>query len=318
MAQFILKRLIGLIFVLVGVTIITFVIGFYAPGDPIQEMLGPHFNMATYLRLKHTYGLDLPIWQQYFNYIWNLLRGDLGYSFQSNRPVWDVLKDGVPTSLELGLWGLLVQVLIGVPLGILAALKAGTWVDTISMTLAIFLFSVPSFILASLFQVSIVYLHQNLGFEWPVAGWGNAWQYSISDIQYKLGPIIVYAAIGLAYFARLTRTSTLEILRQDYIRTARAKGLKERSVIYRHAMRNALIPIITVLGVSLGFLVAGAFFTETVFNIPGIGYITIQSISTRDYPVIQSTTVLLAAAVVFGNLLSDLLYTAVDPRIKIS
>ncbi|GHO84492.1 ABC transporter permease [Dictyobacter formicarum] len=319
MAQFLLKRLIGLVFVLLGVTFITFIIGYAAPGDPIQEMMGNHFNLAQYLRLKHQYGLDLPLLQQYFNYIVRLLHGDLGTSFQTeNRPVWDILKDGVPTSLELGMWGLLVQVLIGIPLGILAALKSGTWIDTISMGLAIFLFSVPSFILASLFQVAIVYLHNSVGLSWPVAGWGNAWQYTPSDIQFKLGPIIIYAAIGLAYFARLTRTSTLEVLRQDYIRTARAKGLKERVVVYRHAMRNALIPIITVLGVTLGFLVTGAFFTENVFNINGIGYITIQSITTRDYPVIQATTVLLATGVVLGNLISDLLYTAVDPRIKVS
>lgn len=319
MAQFLLKRLIGLVFVLVGVTFITFIIGYAAPGDPIQEMLGNHFNALQYARLKHQYGLDLPVLQQYFNYIVRLLHGDLGTSFQTaNRPVWDILKDGVPTSLELGMWGLLVQILIGVPLGILAALKSGTWIDTTSMGLAIFLFSVPSFILASLFQVAIVYLHSSVGFSWPVAGWGNTWQYTPSDIQFKLGPIIIYAAIGLAYFARLTRTSTLEVLRQDYIRTARAKGLKERIVVYRHAMRNALIPIVTVLGVSLGFLVTGAFFTETVFNINGIGYITIQSINTRDYPVIQATTVLLATGVVLGNLISDLLYTAVDPRIKVS
>jgi len=320
MAQFIIKRLIGLIFVLLGVTFITFIMGYFAPGDPIQEMLGNHFSQVQYLRLKHQYGLDLPLLQQYFNYIVQLLHGNLGTSFQQQgRPVWEILSDGVPTSLELGMWGLLVQVIVGIPLGILAALKSGTWVDTLSMGLAIFLFSVPSFILASLFQVAMVYLHGAVpGFYWPVAGWGNTWQYSLSDIQSKLGPILVYGAIGLAYFARLTRTSTLEVLRQDYIRTARAKGLKERVVVYRHAMRNALIPIITVLGVTLGFLVTGAFFTEEIFNINGIGYITIQSINTRDYPVIQATTVLLATGVVVGNFLSDLLYTAVDPRIKVS
>ncbi|GCF09166.1 ABC transporter permease [Dictyobacter arantiisoli] len=319
MAQFFIKRLIGLVFVLLGVTFITFIFGFYAPGDPITAMLGNHFNLAAYLRLKHEYGLDLPLYQQYYNYVVNLLHGNLGTSFTTQgRAVWDILSTGVPTSLELGFWGLLLQILIGVPLGILSALKAGTWLDTLSMTSAIFLFAIPSFILATLFQVVIVYLHLHFGVSWPVAGWGNTWQYGWSDIQFKLAPVIIYAATGMAYFVRLTRTSTLEVLRKDYIRTARAKGLKERVVIYRHSLRNALIPIITVLGVSLGFLVTGAFFIETVFNISGIGYITIQSITTRDYPVIQATTVLLASAVVLGNLISDLLYTAVDPRIKIS
>ncbi len=319
MTQFLIKRLIGLIFVLIGVTFITFIIGFKAPGDPILTMLGPHFNEATYLRLRHAYGLDLPWYQQYFNYVVNLLHGNLGTSFETEgRPVWDILKDGVPTSLELGFWGLVIELVVGIPLGIAAALNAGKWFDSVSMGVAIFLFAIPTFVLAVLIQVLIVYLHNSTGFYWPVEGWGNAWEYSFTDIQFKLFPIVVYSATGLAYFARLTRTSTLEVLRQDYIRTARAKGLRERVVIYRHAMRNALIPIITVLGVSIGFLVTGAFFIENAFNISGIGYITLQSINTRDYPVIQGTTVLLAAAVVLGNLISDLLYTIVDPRIKVS
>jgi ABC-type dipeptide/oligopeptide/nickel transport system permease component len=319
MTQFLIKRLIGLIFVLIGVTFITFIIGYAVPGDPIQGMLGPHFNELTYLRLKHLYGLDLPWYQQYLNYVINLLHGNLGTSFSTQgRPVWDILKDGVPTSLELGFWGLVIELGVGIPLGVAAALYAGKWFDSASMGLALFLYAIPSFVLAVLVQVVIVYLHNSTGFFWPVEGWGNTWHYSFTDIQFKLAPVLIYGATGLAYFARLTRTSTLEVLRQDYIRTARAKGLFERVVIYRHAMRNAMIPLITVLGVSLGFLVTGAFFIENVFNISGIGYITIQSINTRDYPVIQGTTVLLAAAVVLGNLISDLLYTVVDPRIKVS
>ena len=212
----------------------------------------------------------------------------------------------------------MLELIVGIPLGILAALKAGSWIDSLSMAVALILYAVPVFILAVLLQVLIVWLTLNAGLHWPVSGWGTPWQYSWSDIQFKLGPIIIFAAAGMAYFARLARTSTLEVLRQDYIRTARAKGLYERIVIYRHALRNSLIPIITVLGVSIGFLVAGAFFIENVFNIPGIGYITIESITTRDYPVIQATTVLLAIAVVIGNLISDILYTVVDPRIKTS
>jgi len=319
MVQFLVKRLIGLVFVVVAVTFISFIIGFYAPGDPIRDMLGAHFNPLAYARLKHSYGLDLPWYQQYFNFLSNLSRGDLGLSFQTvNRPVWDILKQGLPVSLELGLWGLILQFIVGIPIGILAALKANTWVDSLSMTLALILYAIPVFILAVVFQVAIVWLHLNLGLQWPVSGWGNAWQYSWHDIQSKLGPIIIFATAGIAYFARIARTSTLEVLRQDYIRTARAKGLVERIVVYRHAMRNALIPLVTILGISIGFLVVGAFFIENVFNLPGIGYTTITSVTTRDYPVIQATTVLLAVAVVVGNLISDILYTVVDPRIKAS
>ncbi|HLZ64191.1 MAG TPA: ABC transporter permease [Ktedonosporobacter sp.] len=317
MFLFLLKRLIGLVFVLICVTFITFIMGYLAPGDPIRGLLGPHFNPITYVQLKHVYGLDLPWYQQYFNFLAHLMRFDFGLSFEvQGRAVWDILKDGVPTSLELGFWGLLIQLLIGIPMGVVSALRAGSWIDTTNMSIALVLYAIPSFVFGVLLQVVIVWLHLNAGFQWPVSGWGTPWHYSWSDIQFKLIPILVYAAIGIAFFARLTRTSTLEILRQDYIRTARAKGLIENIVIYRHALRNAMIPIITALGVSIGFLVVGAFFIENVFNISGIGYITIASVQTRDYPVIQATTVLLACAVVMGNLISDILYTVVDPRIK--
>ena len=203
------------------------------------------------------------------------------------------------------------------PLGVYSALKANTWIDTTNMGIMLILFSIPSFVLAVYFQVIIVTIDQGTGSSWPVAGWGNNWQYTWSDIQYKLGPILVLSAISLAYFARLARTSMLEVLRQDYVRTARAKGMREQVVIYRHALRNALIPLVTVIGLSFGLIITGAFFIENIFNIPGIAQISISSINDRDYPVIQATVVLLAVAVVFGNLLSDILYTVVDPRIKI-
>lgn len=317
MVQFLVKRFIGLLFVVIMVTFITFIMGYFAPGDPIRQLLGNHFRPEIYAALKHAYGLDVPWYQQYFNFFTHLLRFDFGYSFQyENRPVWDILKDGVPVSIELGLWALLAQVAIGVPLGILSALKANTWIDTSNMAVMLTIYAVPTFVLAVLFQVVIVWLDQHTGLGWPVANWGNPWQYTWSDIQFKLAPILVYAATGLAYFARLSRTSMLEVLRQDYVRTARAKGMREPVVIYRHALRNAMIPLVTILGLSIGFLVTGAFFIERIFNIPGIAETTLSSIGFRDYPVIQATTILLAVAVVLGNLLSDLLYTVVDPRIK--
>ena len=322
MIQFFVKRLIGLLFVIIGVTFITFVMGINAPGDPIIGMLGQHFNHAQYLALKHTYGLDLPWWQQYLNYLRNLFTFHFGLSYEyPNRQVWDILASGVPISLELGFWALTLTMLIGIPLGILSALKANTWVDTTNMTVMLVLYAIPVFVLAVFVQVFILWI-DNLtgganGIGWPVAQWGTPWHYSWSDIQFKLAPILVYAATGVAYYARLSRTTMLEVLRQDYVRTARAKGLRERVVIYRHALRNAMIPLVTVFGVALGFLVTGAFFIESIFNIPGIAGITLTSITSRDYPVIQATTVMLAVAVVLGNLLSDFLYTVVDPRIKI-
>jgi ABC-type dipeptide/oligopeptide/nickel transport system permease component len=170
--------------------------------------------------------------------------------------------------------------------------------------------------LAVFFQVAIVLIDQRAGVKWPVAGWGNPWQYTPGDLEYKLGPILVYAAVGFAYIARLTRTTMLEVLKQDYVRTARAKGLRERAVIYRHAFRNAMIPLVTVFGLSLATLVGGVFFIENIFNIPGVGQISLQAINYRDYTMIQATGIIFAIAVVLGNLLSDIMYSVVDPRIK--
>jgi ABC-type dipeptide/oligopeptide/nickel transport system permease component len=318
MVQFLVKRFIGLLFVLIGVTFITFIMGLNAPGDPIVSLLGLHFDHNTYLALRHVYGLDLPWWQQYLNYLHNLFTFNFGLSYEiKNRAVSDILASGVPISLELGFWALLIQLLVGVPLGVVSALKANTWVDTTNMTIMLILYSIPVFVLGVFLQVFIIWLDNTTGLGWPVSNWGNPWQYSWSDIQFKLVPILVYATAGVAYFARLSRTTMLEVLRQDYVRTARAKGMRERVVIYRHALRNAMIPLVTVIGVSIGFLVTGAFFIENIFNIPGIANITLTSINLRDYPVIQATAAMLAVAVVLGNLLSDILYTIVDPRIKI-
>lgn len=317
MARFLLKRLIGLIFVIIGVTFITFILGYVAPDDPVTQLLGQHYTQEAYLQLRHTYGLDLPWYTQYYRFLTGLFHLNFGFSFQyKSRPVWDILKDGLPVSVELGLWALLLQIVVGVPLGIVSAVRANTWVDTTNMAIMLTLYALPVFILGVVIQVVIVWLDQAIGLGWPVANWGTPWHYSWGDIQYKLVPILVYAATGIAYFARLARTSMMEILGLDYIRTARAKGLVESIVVYRHALRNALIPLVTVIGVSFGFLVSGAFFTEHIFNIPGIAETTLNSINYRDYPVIQATTVVLAVGVVLGNLLSDILYSVVDPRIK--
>ena len=318
MVGFFIKRFIGLIFVLLGVTFITFILGFYAPGDPIRNLLGSHFDYNTWVRLRHIYGLDLPWYQQYYNYVVQLLRFNFGdsYYFQETS-VSSIIAPGLPVSAELGLWGLVLTFVIGVPVGILAALKANTWVDTGSMSISLILYSLPVFILGIFFQVGVVWLDKLTQSHWPVAGWGTAWHYAPSDIEYKIGPILVFAAVGFAFIARLTRTTMLEVLRQDYVRTARAKGLKEQVVNYRHAFRNALIPLVTVFGTSLATLVGGVFFIEYIFNIPGIGQIGLNAISDRDYTVIQATGVIFAIAVVLGNLIADLLYSVVDPRIKI-
>ena len=319
MSQFLIKRFIGLIFVVIGVTFITFLLGYFAPGDPIRGLLGNHFDPQIYANLRHSYGLDLPWYQQYWNYLSGLFRGNFGYSFtQQNRSVWDILKDGVPVSFELGFWALLLALLAGVPLGIISALRANTWVDTVNMGTMLILYALPAFVLAIFAQLFIVWIDTHTGLSWPVAGWGNTFQYDWNNLQPKIVPILVFAATETALYARLARNSMLEVLRQDYVRTARAKGMRERTVIYRHSLRNAMIPLVTIFGLSIGLLVTGAFFIETIFNIPGIAQISITSINARDYPVMQATVVLLAVAVVIGNLISDILYSVVDPRIKAS
>jgi ABC-type dipeptide/oligopeptide/nickel transport system permease component len=319
MVQFLVKRFIGLIFVVIGVTFITFILGYFAPGDPIRAMLGNHFLPSVYLSLKHSYGLDLPWYQQYWHFLTNLARFNFGLSFVTqNRPVWDILKDGVPISTELGFWALLIAILVGVPVGIVSALRANTWIDTVNIGVMLVLYALPAFVLAVFAQLLIVWFDTSTGNTWPVSGWGNNWQYTLSDIQIKIVPILVFAATEAALFARLARNSMLEVLRQDYVRTARAKGMRERTVIYRHAFRNAMIPLITIFGLSIGLLVTGAFFIETIFNIPGIAQVSISSISARDYPVMQATVILLAVAVVIGNLISDILYSVADPRIKVA
>ncbi|GCE23520.1 ABC transporter permease [Dictyobacter kobayashii] len=319
MLRFLLKRLLGLLFVLLGVSFITFIIGYFSPIDPVLQLLGQHYTPESYVRLRHEYGLDQPWYIQYAHYVINLLHFDFGRSIHNqSRRVIDILKDGIPISAEIATWGLLITLLLGIPAGILSAVKANTWIDTTNMVFALILYALPGFIIAIFAQLLIVWLNVNWDLGWPVTNWGNPWQYSWSDIQYKLVPVLVYGAAGYAYYARLARTSMLEVLRQDYIRTARAKGLYESVIIYRHALRNALLPLITVLGLSIGLLITGAFFIERIFNIQGIGLTTINAVTQGDYPVIQATALLAALGVVVGNMISDILYTIVDPRIKLS
>jgi ABC-type dipeptide/oligopeptide/nickel transport system permease component len=317
MLQFLVKRLVGLIFVVICVTFITFIMGYFAPGDPIRSMMGQHFDGKLYLQLRHLYGLDLPWYQQYLNFLVHILQFDFGYSYkQQQMTVISIIAGNLPVTLELGTWALILQFLIGVPLGVLCALKANTWIDTANMSTALLFYAIPGFVLAVFVRSAIAQIDQATGASWPPTGWGNPWGYTWPDIQAKLAPILIFGFGGAAYIARLARTSMLEVLRQDYIRTARAKGLRESVVICRHALRNALIPLVTTFGYSLGFLVTGAFFIENIFNIPGLGSVTVAAVTARDYPVIQATVLLLTIAIVLGNLVSDILYIIIDPRIK--
>jgi ABC-type dipeptide/oligopeptide/nickel transport system permease component len=303
------QRALSLLFVLFSVTFLTFVVSYLAPGDPVLNMMGGRQDPVRYQFLRHLYGLDLPWHQQYLNYLGHLLQGNLGFSFKyPERPVWDLIANGVPVSFQLGLLALTFSVLIGVPTGVFSALWQNTWRDTAVMTVMLALYSIPSFVMIPVLWVIDLALFRAGLPSLPVAGWGTP--------LHLVLPVLVLAAANIGFIARLVRSSMLEVLRKDYVRTARAKGLREAVVIRKHVLRNALLPLLTVLGPATAFLVTGAFVVENLFAIPGIGYLAVQSIGQRDYPVIQATTILLALAVVLMNLLTDLGYTLVDPRVR--
>ena len=310
MITLILKRALSLPFVILSITFITFIVGYLAPGDPILNMMGQHHDPNMYNQLRHAYGLDLPWYSQYLNYLGQLAQGNLGLSFRfEGRSVWDLIGSGVSISFALGLAALITSLALGIPTGILAAIRQNSIFDRASMGSMLALYSIPSFVLIPVLQWTNYQLYAHQLPSLPVAGWGGP--------QHWVLPVIVLAAANVGYIARLTRSSMLDVLRQDYIRTAYAKGLTEPRVRWAHAFRNALLPVVTVVGPSIAFLVTGAFVVENLFAIPGIGFVSIQAISQRDYPVIQGTTVILAVAVVVMNLVTDILYIVLDPRISV-
>jgi peptide/nickel transport system permease protein/oligopeptide transport system permease protein len=308
-ARFVARRLFSLIFVLFSITFLTFLVGYLAPGDPIQAMMGSRRDPKIYTRLQQEYGLDRPFAEQYVAYIGGVLQGDLGKSYRfAGRPVWDLIKTGAPVSAQLGLTALAISLLVGVPVGMLAATRADGIFDRLSTIVMLLIYSVPGFVIAGVLQIAQVFAYQQKLPSLPTSGWGRP--------EHWVLPMLVLASATTGYLARLTRSSMLEVLGQDYVRTARAKGASQSRVMFRHALRNALIPIVTVLGPSVAFVVVGSFAVENVFRVPGIGFVAVQAIGTRDYPVIQSVTLMLAAAVVVMNLITDMAYTALDPRIR--
>lgn len=310
MLRFFVRRAVSLVFVLFSLTFLTFMIGHLAPGDPILVLMGPRRDPATYARLSHLYGLDRPLIEQYFSYIGGLLNGSFGLSFRyEGRPVADLIGQGVPISLEVGGLALLLSLLLGAPLGILAALRQGAPLDRAIVGLTLLFYSVPSFVLIPLAWGVNLALYRAGYPSLPQAGWGAP--------EHLVLPVAVLAAANIGYIARLTRSAVLDVLHNDYVRTARAKGLHSRTVVLRHVLRNAMLPLITFVGPATAFLVTGAFVIENLFNIPGIGRISVEAIGQRDYPVIQGTTIILGVAVVLMNLVTDLLYQAFDPRIRL-
>lgn len=315
MGRYIIRRVLWMIPVLFFISIVTFAMSHVVPGGPFtREKPLPAEILAN---LNKYYGLDQPIWKQYTDYIGltrnpsgefkGLLQGFFGPSYASRtRTVNDIFAAHLPVSATLGLAALAIAVGLGVPLGILAALKQNSWWDYISMAIAIFGVSVPNVVLGPLFIIIFA-----LSLHWfPVAGWGR--------VDQIVMPAMALGLESSAIIARLTRASMLQVIREDYIRTARAKGLSERLVMVRHALKNAFIPVATILGPMFAALVTGTFVIEQIFAIPGLGKYFIISISNRDYPVVMGTVLLYAVFLVLANLAVDITYAFLDPRIRYS
>ncbi len=282
-----------------------FLLAHIVPGDPVQQMLGEGARLEDLQQLRHTLGLDLPLPEQYGKYLAHVVRGDLGESFRFQQPVTRVILSHYPATLELAFVALLVCAAIGIPAGLLAAQRRGTPTDHAIGVFTLFGLSVPNFalgpVLILLFSVLIGWL--------PVSGRGG--------ISHLILPAITLGAALAAILTRMVRTAVIEELSSDYVRTARSKGLSESAVLFRHAFRNALIPILTILGLQFGTLLAGTIVTETIFSWPGIGRLAVQAINARDYPLLQGCILLIAVSYVAVNLLTDLVYALADPRVRL-
>lgn len=333
MLSFVLRKLLTVIPTFVGITLVAFTLIRLVPGDPIEVMVGERrLDPETHAALMRQMGLDQPLYQQYFKYVAGLLHGDLGTSLVTREPVLKEFLSLFPATVELTLVALLLAILVGIPAGMIAGLKRGSTVDHGVMGVAMTGYSMPIFwwglIMIMFFSVDLAWtpvsgriaieydIPQHTGFlliDSLLSGEDGAF---LSACRHLILPVIVLGTVPMAVIARMTRSSMLEVLREDYIRTARAKGLAPLRVLVVHALRNALIPVITVIGLQVGSLLAGAVLTETIFSWPGIGKWLIDSIARRDYPVVQTGILVSASIFVFVNLIVDLLYGWVNPRMR--
>lgn len=306
MLRFILRRLLFAVPTLLALSAIVFLAALFAPSDPVTIMLGQHANDADRARLRHEFGLDRAPLVQYGDYLAHSLHGDFGRSYTTRQPVVEMLADLYPATAKLAGCSILFAILIGVPLGFIAAVRQNTFLDRLCSGLSVLGLSVPTFVTGPLLLMVFA-----VTLKWVLV------EHQGAPADFIL-PAVVLGGRPAAMIARMTRASMLDALRQDYVRTAYAKGLSGPRVLLRHAFRNALVPVITVIGTSTGYLMGGSFVVETVFGIPGIGSLSIYMIKHYDYPVIQAVTLLGAAAFVTINLLVDLLYGFIDPRIRTS
>jgi peptide/nickel transport system permease protein len=299
-----IRRFASFCIVVFGVLSLTFLLIHLVPGDPVEVMLGDSAALADRAQLRAELGLDKPLIQQFGNYLVNLAHGDFGQSIHTKTPIIELIKTRYPATLKLAFLSLLIGLCIGIPLGIYSALKAGKWQDLVVTIVSVRLSAMPAFWLGPMLMlIFAVWL-----------GW-----LPVSGMESSASIVLPALTLGFglsAILTRMTRTSLLEVLNDDYIRTARAKGLTEPNVIVRHALRAALLPIITIVGLQMGSLLAGTVITETIFSWDGVGRLLVESIEKRDYPVTQACVLVVALSYVLVNLLTDMLYRFVDPRVK--
>ena len=304
MSRYVLKRLVMLIPVLIGVTFLVYFIISLSPGDTAAMLAGEDADAATIEALRHELGLDQPVPVQYARYMLNLLQGDMGNSYKTGRPVTNMIVSCFPNTAKLAFWSILVAVGIALPIGVISATKQYSMFDNVGMVVALIGVATPNFWLG---LMMIILFSLNLG--WLPSGGNKGWSSYIM-------PAITLGTGDAALITRMTRSSMLEVIRADYIRTARAKGVPENKVVYQHALRNALIPVVTAIGLQFGSLLGGATLTETVFAWPGIGRSTVDSIKTKDTTQVLGNIVVLTITFSCVNLLVDILYAFIDPRIK--
>ncbi len=312
MSGFLVRRIVSTIPVMGFVALFVFSLLYIAPGDPAAVIAGDQASLEDIERIRAGLGLDRPFIVRFFDWLWHILHGDLGTSIFTNLPVTDMIAQRVEPTLSLMLITLVFAIVVAVPMGVLAAWKVNTSIDRAVMTFAVIGFSVPVFVVGYL----LAYVF-GLEFNWlPVQGYTPIAQGVWPWFQNLILPSITLGFVYIALIARIARASMLDVLGQDYIRTARSKGVGQTSILFMHALKNASIPIVTVIGLGIALLIGGAVVTETVFAIPGLGRLTVDAILRRDYPIIQGVVLLFSFSYVLVNLLVDLLYTVLDPRIR--
>ncbi|HEY9448693.1 MAG TPA: ABC transporter permease [Gemmatimonadaceae bacterium] len=303
MVSFLARRLLLAIPTLLGVLVVVFALLYVAPGDPVMEMVGERADSATIARLRQELRLDEPLPTQFAHYAVGVLRGDLGRSYITNRPIVSDIRERFPKTLQLAASAMLLAAVVGITIGVIAAARPNGWFDRLSLGLAYLGISFPVYWVGLILILVVAVFLRWL----PPSGYGG--------IEYLILPALALGSRSIAFLARMTRSAMLEVLGSDYVRTARAKGLRSRVVIARHALRNALIPVITVLGLDFGYYLTGSILTETIFSWPGLGRYVVNAIGRRDLPAIQGTVLFLSVVFVLVNLITDLLYAAADPRV---